>query len=118
MEPSSSAEAALGPNASTTALGERVDETGHERRLGSHDGQVHPLTLDRLDEAVDVVHGDVEHPRVLCDPGVARRAQQLRFLGRACQGPHERVLPAACANDEYLHNDAMNSSTPIAARVS
>ena len=51
--------------------------------------------------AVHVVgrHVDALHP-VAGDAGVARRAEQLRLLGRARQHAHERVLAATAPDDQ------------------
>ncbi len=92
-----------------TALGERIDESGDERRLRPHHGQVHSFALHGLHESVDVVHRDVQHSCVSGDPGVAGRTQQLRLLWGARQSPHKRVLPATGSDNEHLHRRSITS---------
>ena len=74
-----------------------------ERHLRPDDDEVDALALDRGDEPVDVLDGDVEQARVGGDAGVAGRAQQLGLLRRALQRAHDRVLAPAGADDEDLH---------------
>jgi hypothetical protein len=99
-------------------LGQRVDESSHQRELWSDHCEVNRLPLDGRDKALYVLNGYVKQACVVCDPGVSGRAQQLRALGRARERAYERVLASARSDDEYLHRDAMNSSTPIAESVS
>ena len=92
-----------GAEGKATARGKRVDESTHQRRLRTDDGEVDVLALDRGQQPLDVVDRDLEQARVRGDARVTRRAQQLRLLGRALQRAHDRVLAPARADDEDLH---------------
>ena len=53
--------------------------------------------------SLDVVRGDRHALGVLCDAGVARRTVKLVAEGRGGNGPAERVLAPAAADNQYLH---------------
>jgi len=91
------------PEGQVPARAQRVDEPRHERRLGTDDGEVNPLALDRLDDPLHILRGDLQQARVPGDPGVPRRAQQLGHLRRASERAHDRVLAPTGADDQDLH---------------
>ena len=103
LEPSSRGDLARGPEGGDAACGQRVDQTGDERRLGPDDDEVDRLALGRRGQGVDVVDADVEQVGVGGDAGVAGRAEHLRRLRRAPQRADDRVLAPARADDEDLH---------------
>ena len=81
------------------------------RALGVAADDVAGLVQAARAEAVDVRHRHVDELRVVCDARVAGRAQQLRALGRAGQGPDDRVLAAAGSDDEDLHRRGGRAAT-------
>jgi hypothetical protein len=96
-----------------------------KRRLGADHDEVDALGARGVDQALEVVDGDVQQPGVGGDPGVAGRAQQLRALRRAGQRAQDRVLAPARADDEDLgagavaaQSDATKSSMGMATSVS
>ena len=82
---------------------ECVHEARHQRRLGSHHGEVGALALHRRDDSLDVVGRHVDQARVLRDARVAGSAQQLRLFLGARERTHQRVLASARADDEDPH---------------
>ena len=117
LEPSIRAAAAEGPKAGMPACRELVHQPGDQRRLGPHHDQVHPARAGEADqivvgEALDAVGGDAR---------VAGRGQHFRRLRAPQQGPDERVLATAAADDEDArrhYSAAMKSSMGIALSVS
>jgi hypothetical protein len=103
-----------------TTLTKRVHQPRHQRNLRADDSQVDTLTLDGSNEPGDIVHSNVEQPRVGRNPRVARRAQQLRCLRRPREGAHKRMLTPPRSDNEYAQgqSEAISSSTGMAASVS
>ena len=86
------------------ALGrESVRQAGHERRLGSHDRQIDPLSLREVHEVFDGLRPDAYAARVAGNTRVAgRRVERLhaRALGNL---PGQGILASTAADDEHLH---------------
>jgi hypothetical protein len=61
------------------------------------------VALHEIDETLDVVGGDRHAGGFLGDAGVAGRAEQLVAERGGGDGPAERVLAAAAADDQNLH---------------
>jgi hypothetical protein len=83
-------------------LAQAVGEAGDQRRLGADDDQIDVLVRGEPEQAVDVVGGEVDQPRVGGDAGVAGGAEQSRVLWRAGERADQRVLAPARADDENL----------------
>lgn len=82
---------------------ERVDDADDEGRLGPDHDQVDAPIARQRDDRLDVFDPDLrEDLGVGPDPGVARRAEQLRRRRRARQCPHDRVLATATADYKCL----------------
>jgi hypothetical protein len=79
---------------------ERVDEPGDKGCLGADHDQVAGLRGGCLDEPRDVTDADLETASIGGDPGVSRRAQQLRRALRARQSTDDRMLSPTAADDE------------------
>ncbi len=80
---------------------ELVGETVDERLLGPDDHERDVLRHRELDQLVERTDADRHAARQLLDPRIARRRDDLVTAAR--ESPHERVLPAAVADDEDLH---------------
>ena len=103
FEPSSSAAAALGPNAAMPASSSASTTPATSGASGPTTTRSTRARRRRGDDRVDVVGGDIEAAGVGGDPGVAGRAEQLRRVRRAGQRADDRVLAPAAADDEDLH---------------
>ncbi len=82
---------------------EIVDDAGAQRRLGADHHEIDPLLLAEGDHRGVV--GDVERHQLalLGDAGIAGRAVQLRDQRARRDLPGERVLAAARAEEEDVH---------------
>ena len=86
------------------ALAQAIGQTRHQRHLGSDDDQVDVVASGEAGQAIGVVQREIETPRMLGDPRVARRRPQMldeRTLGDL---PGERVLATAGADEEDPHS--------------
>ena len=87
--------AALGP--------EPVGQPSRERHLRAHDGEIDPVHVGGIGQAIEIVGRDREIRRHLRGAGVARRAVDVGIGVLPPKRPAERVLPASGADDEQSH---------------
>src|SRR5580658_9907106 len=94
-----------GPEAGAARRREAIDHTGDQRSFGTHDGEADVLAHRQLQQGVDIVGGnaDVAHLGFERRTGVSRSHEHESGAGRLRAPPRERVLAAAAADDQYLH---------------
>src|SRR5439155_12221472 len=98
---------------------QRVRESGGERPLGAHDGEVDLVLAGGGDELGRRGDGDGEIGAELGGAGIARSGEDFGVGSVALQRPAERVLPAAPPDDQHSHFFLLNASvTSWAARFS
>src|ERR1019366_6596694 len=80
-----------------------IGKAQRQRDLGTDDDEVDGVRIRRIDQAVDVVGGNVEVGRHGRGAGISRGDVDpvLRIIGG--EGLGERVLPAAATDDEQSH---------------
>jgi hypothetical protein len=82
---------------------ERIDETGGQRTLRSHDHEVDTLLARQRHDRFAVCRAHGHATANLCDSGVARRGNDLRRGVVAADLPGEGVLATAPADEQDLH---------------
>ena len=91
-------------------LAERITQSRNERRLGTDDHQLDAFVAAKRDD--DVVIGRIDRDALgdLGDPGITGRAEELGQERACAQRPGERVLAAARANQQDIHQVACCNS--------
>jgi hypothetical protein len=90
------------PEGGDPRLLQGVDQSGDQRRLGPDRDQIDRPLARRGDDRLGVPGADLGQALgVGGDPGVARRAEQLRRPRRARQRPHHRVLATTGSDNQH-----------------
>ena len=91
-------------------LAESVTQPCNERCLGADDDQLDPRVAAKLDD--DIVIGRIDRDTLgdFCNPGIPGRAEELGQERACAQRPGERVLAAARANQQDIHQVACCNS--------
>ena len=83
---------------------EAVGEPARERDFGADHREVDPMHVRGVGEAIQVVRGDGKVGGELGGAGIARGAVEVGVGLLAAEGPAERVLPPAAADDQEPHD--------------
>ena len=86
------------------ALLELVDDSERERKLGSHDGEIHLQLFGEIGDLDDVRGTDIDAVRHLGDARISRRCIDFLYEGGLPKLPRDRVLPRPLPNDQNAHS--------------
>ena len=92
------------PEDRATLGSEAIRQPAGERDLGPDHGEVDAMHVGGVGQAVEVVGGDGEVGGELGGAGIARGAEEVGVRVFAAEGPAERVLPPAAADDQEPHD--------------
>ena len=103
FEPSSLCCRPARPERLDPRLSQVIDDACDQWRLRADDDEVDGSLAAECQNRIVITEVERDALRVLCDAGIARRAEELAEKRAGADRPGERVFTSAAAQDQYVH---------------